>query len=128
MFYAHSKRQPDDKPAPVCEWEPLFTHFGEDIHDHCQGETCQQCENLKIQHGHLNKVAWWSAKFTADMFNKGMVRDAITQWGRLSGLWHDLGKYSIEFQHYIAHSNGGSHEGEMTGRVDHSTAGCTARC
>lgn len=123
MFYAHSKRQPDGKPAPVCEWEPLFTPFGGDIHDHCQGETCQQCENLKVQHGHLNKVAWWSAKFTEDMFNKGLVRDAITQWGRLSGLWHDLGKYSIEFRDYIAHSNGGSHEGEMTGRVDHSTAG-----
>ena len=26
-------------------------------------------------------------------------------WGRLAGLWHDLGKYSSAFQSYIARGN-----------------------
>ena len=47
-------------------------------------------------------------------------------WGHLAGLWHDLGKYSDAFQDYLGASAGsddGSHASEMTGRVDHSTAG-----
>jgi|GEM_PF-3480570 len=28
------------------------------------------------------------------------------EWGRLLGLWHDLGKYSPEFQAYLRSSNG----------------------
>jgi len=45
-------------------------------------------------------------------------------WGRLAGLWHDLGKYSGAFQAYLktAESPDG-HEAENSGRVDHSTAG-----
>ncbi|GAB6057493.1 CRISPR-associated helicase Cas3' [Desulfonatronum parangueonense] len=35
-------------------------------------------------------------------------------WGRLAGLWHDIGKSSFEFQNYLL-NNGG--------RTDHSTAG-----
>src|SRR5262249_53743405 len=47
-------------------------------------------------------------------------------WGHLAGLWHDLGKYSGAFQDYLDKSDGSgdvTHESEMTGRVDHSTAG-----
>lgn len=28
-----------------------------------------------------------------------------SDWGRLAGLWHDLGKYSVAFQCYIARGN-----------------------
>ena len=47
------------------------------------------------------------------------------RWGRLLGLWHDLGKYSAEFQNYLLRENGfEAHiEGDVPGRVDHSTAG-----
>ncbi len=47
-------------------------------------------------------------------------------WGRLLGLWHDLGKYSGEFQDYLLGASGRPDliEGsEILGRVDHSTAG-----
>jgi CRISPR-associated endonuclease/helicase Cas3 len=48
------------------------------------------------------------------------------EWGRLAGLWHDLGKYSEAFQKYLLTSvkNGDDpHLSELAGRVDHSTAG-----
>ena len=47
-------------------------------------------------------------------------------WGRIAGLWHDLGKYSGAFQHYLERSSrsaGDPHVAEIVGRVDHSTAG-----
>jgi CRISPR-associated endonuclease/helicase Cas3 len=44
------------------------------------------------------------------------------EWGHVLGLWHDLGKYSPEFQQYLAGRADG-HEGEETGKVDHSTYG-----
>jgi len=51
------------------------------------------------------------------------------EWGRLLGLWHDLGKYSAAFQNYIGKSDGSddaAHDSEMSDKpdkVDHSTAG-----
>lgn len=47
-------------------------------------------------------------------------------WGRLAGLWHDLGKYSSAFQNYIAHESGFDAEAHVEGgkgRVNHSSAG-----
>ncbi|WP_205012766.1 CRISPR-associated helicase Cas3' [Nitrosomonas sp. HPC101] len=47
-------------------------------------------------------------------------------WARLAGLWHDLGKYGNEFQHYIKNVTGYAAEAHiegLAGRVDHSTAG-----
>lgn len=47
-------------------------------------------------------------------------------WACLAGLWHDLGKYSQEFQHYIRTASGfdpDAHIENAPGRVDHSTAG-----
>ena len=47
-------------------------------------------------------------------------------WGRLAGLWHDLGKYSRAFQNYIAHGSGFDPEAHIEGgkgRVNHSSAG-----
>lgn len=44
------------------------------------------------------------------------------EWAYLAGLWHDLGKYSSDFQEYLRSDKEASAEG-LSGRVDHSTAG-----
>jgi CRISPR-associated endonuclease/helicase Cas3 len=47
-------------------------------------------------------------------------------WARLAGLWHDLGKFSPEFQGYIRAASGydaDAHLEGMPGRVNHSSAG-----
>lgn len=49
-----------------------------------------------------------------------------TDWASLAGVWHDLGKYSMEFQRYIKTVSGYDAEAHIEGepgRVDHSTAG-----
>ena len=55
---------------------------------------------------HLGQVAELAARF-ADAF-------ASAEWGRLAGLWHDLGKFQDEFQKRL--------EGE-TGAVPHAAVG-----
>lgn len=67
---------------------------------------------------HLEKVADLARSFA----------DALRapDWGELAGLWHDLGKYSDEFQDYLELSSGierANAHVETIGRVDHSTAG-----
>lgn len=47
-------------------------------------------------------------------------------WAKVAGLWHDLGKYSAEFQRRIKSVSGYDPEAHLegpVGRVDHSTAG-----
>ena len=48
-------------------------------------------------------------------------------WGRLAGVWHDLGKFQPAFQSYIRRDSGFAPEAHMAdavpGRVDHSSAG-----
>jgi HD domain-containing protein len=47
-------------------------------------------------------------------------------WAQVAGLWHDLGKYSAEFQRRIKSVSGynpDAHLEGQVGRVDHSTAG-----
>jgi len=65
---------------------------------------------------HLTNVADL-AKFFADDFGAG-------DWAYLAGLWHDLGKYSEEFQNMLQ-SASELNTGNATkgGRPDHSTAG-----
>jgi len=114
--YAHTlKDQPKEK------WEPLFTPFGEGEKE-CQRHTCQKCEAMSPHHGHLNKVAYWTAQFAAEMLPTGPDRDAAHQWGYLTGLWHDLGKFAPEWQNYLT-SIADPHTAEITGKIDHSTAG-----
>lgn len=62
---------------------------------------------------HLEGTAKLAAQFAAE-FGCG-------EWGRLAGVWHDLGKYSEDFQKKIhAVAAGGP---EAKAHVDHSTAG-----
>jgi CRISPR-associated endonuclease/helicase Cas3 len=65
---------------------------------------------------HLRSVAELARNFAND-FNAG-------DWAYLAGLWHDLGKYSEEFQNYLRKKNDiNAHIETAPGRVDHSTAG-----
>ena len=46
------------------------------------------------------------------------------EWAELASLWHDLGKYSMQFQNYLRTSaDSRTHGGELKGSVDHSSAG-----
>jgi CRISPR-associated endonuclease/helicase Cas3 len=65
---------------------------------------------------HLKRAAELARSFAGD-FGAG-------DWGYLAGLWHDMGKYSQEFQKYLMSSgNADAHIEAKPGRVDHSTAG-----
>jgi CRISPR-associated endonuclease/helicase Cas3 len=84
---------------------------------------CQACEDLAPDHGHLNKVAHWSRKFARELFVPGSVESRIAaEWGCAAGLLHDLGKFSPPWQAYLRKRADG-HHGEVSGRIDHSTAG-----
>jgi len=78
----------------------------------------QWCEHYLDEH--LQGVAKLAGEFAAAFNNQ--------DWASLAGLWHDMGKYSTEFQRYIKTVSGydreNAHiEGGAPGRVDHSTAG-----
>jgi CRISPR-associated endonuclease/helicase Cas3 len=108
-FYAHTLEGKLQE-----HWEPLFTPFGDDESD-CQRENCEKCRALSPTHGHLNKVAWWTAKFAAEMVPHDSTESkSAWDWGYLAGLWHDLGKFSEAFQQRL--------QGSPL-PVDHSTAG-----
>lgn len=116
MLYAHTL--PDRCQT---EWEPLFTPFGEGV-GKCSHQECDDCRRLAPDHGHLNKVAHLAAEFAAEMFSPGENREAARQWGRLAGLWHDLGKFALEWQTYLK-SKADPHIAEVNETIDHATAG-----
>ena len=125
-FYAHTKTNPNGSPAPKHEWEHLFTPFGEG-EEECQRHTCSKCAAMEPHHGHLNKVAYNTARFAAEMFRTDSAESiSAHQWGYLTGLWHDLGKFAPEWQSYLE-SKADPHSAEATGipskKEDHSTAG-----
>jgi len=64
---------------------------------------------------HLKNVAEMASSF-ADSFDAG-------EWAYLAGLWHDVGKYSDEFQQMLGNKDGSDAHIEKPGRIDHSTAG-----
>ena len=66
---------------------------------------------------HLRDVAKLAGEFATGF--------AAQDLAALAGLWHDLGKYSNEFQRYIKTVSGYDAEAHIEGvnRVDHSTAG-----
>jgi CRISPR-associated endonuclease/helicase Cas3 len=115
--YAHTL-----EGRPSSEWEPLFTPFGEGPEE-CQREICEECQRLEPNHGHLNKVAWWTAKFASEMFAPDSLEaKSAGNWGYLAGLWHDLGKFPEKWQTYLR-AKCDIHSDEVSGKVDHSTAG-----
>ena len=68
---------------------------------------------------HEELVAKYCTKFLE------RIDPSLGPWGDLLGQWHDLGKYSKEFQSYILAANCieiDGHVAESSGRVDHSTA------
>lgn len=66
-------------------------------------------------HQHLENCAQRAAKFSS-VFQ-------ASDWGYMAGLWHDMGKYSLEFQRRIRAVGGENAHVEAVGKVDHSTAG-----
>ena len=48
QFYAHTKAQSNGTPAPMSEWEPLFTPFGSGEED-CLREHCEKSRNLHVK-------------------------------------------------------------------------------
>jgi len=67
---------------------------------------------------HLRGVAGLAANFATNFDS--------SEWASIAGLWHDIGKYSTEFQRYIKTVSGydaEAHIEDAPGRVDHSTAG-----
>ncbi len=94
--YAHTATQPDGSTAPPSEWQPL--HSGDPAHP-----------------GHLDNVAQLAAEFASAF--------GAAEWARLAGLWHDLGKYSAEFQAYLAAAADPDAEDGHSRGPDHSTAG-----
>ncbi len=103
-----------DFPEEPTQWEPLFSSFGE-RENKCQRNHCEKCRQLSPGHGHLNKVAYWSAKFAVDMFPTGSSEAKSSwNWGNLAGLWHDLGKFAPEWQAYLA-TKADIHFAEVTG-------------
>lgn len=63
---------------------------------------------------HLDGVGQLASTF-AEMFLNA-------EWGKIIGRWHDIGKYSEEFQQYIR-VNSGYKEGSLLGKTDHTSAG-----
>ncbi|MEP0828489.1 MAG: CRISPR-associated helicase Cas3' [bacterium] len=60
---------------------------------------------------------------TAELAKKFAGNWQADEWGYLAGLWHDVGKYSKEFQERIRADNGQDTHIEFRSKVDHSTAG-----
>lgn len=78
-----------------------FEEVGTPIHPSCQrlkGSYCELCERLDPSHGHLNKVAHLCSEFATAMFPEGPDRETAREWGFLTGLWHDLGKFAPEWR------------------------------
>ena len=97
-----------DRDAEQCESIRYLAHVRQD-------------GNVFVLHDlgeHLRGVGQCAEAF-ARVFDSG-------DWARVAGLWHDLGKYSAEFQQRIKSVSGYDAEAHLegsAGRVDHSTAG-----
>lgn len=77
------------------------------------GKTPEQGACWQPLKEHLQNTAYLAKRF-ADKFNAG-------DWGYISGLWHDIGKYSVEFQEMMIKANSVEKAGRS--HIDHSTAG-----
>ena len=77
------------------------------------GKTPEQGAHWQLLEEHLRNTANLAKEF-AEKFNAGEL-------GYITGIWHDIGKYSIEFQQMLVQSN--SNEKSGCSHIDHSTAG-----
>ena len=59
---------------------------------------------------------------TAELAESFAAEFGCGEWGRIAGLWHDLGKFSENFQKKLL-ASADAHIETQPGRVDHSTAG-----
>lgn len=122
-FFAHTDPLHPDSSQAEQFWEPLFTPLGDDPETECQGAICAKCRELDRFHGHLNKVAYLAERFAAEIFPPDSAEaKSAAKWGRLVGLWHDLGKFAEKWQAYLK-AKVDPHADEVAGRIDHSTAG-----
>jgi CRISPR-associated endonuclease/helicase Cas3 len=99
-------------------------------------------EHARIHEGDIRKVLEKTAEPVAHVTENGSTHSlrehlfgtaeraaefaggfGFHQWGRLAGLWHDLGKYSPAFQKKIRAAMDPEAHLEAKARVDHSTAG-----
>ncbi len=93
-------------------------------------------ENKPLAHVRQDKSGEWHehlldehSRGVASLAGEFAVYFDSADWASLAGLWHDLGKYSPEFQQYIKKVSGYANRYdpeahiEAPGRVDHSTAG-----
>ena len=71
-------------------------------------------------HEHESRVAKRCSTFLS------RIDPSLHTWGNILGRWHDLGKYSDEFQKYLSLANDVDridlHGVDVNGTVDHSTA------
>jgi CRISPR-associated endonuclease/helicase Cas3 len=69
---------------------------------------------VQLLNDHLIGTSVLAAQFAAAFQNP--------TWGRLIGLWHDLGKYSDEFQEYIKVNSGYEEDDQKRPKTDHTSA------
>ncbi|MEI7811008.1 MAG: CRISPR-associated helicase Cas3' [Ignavibacteria bacterium] len=72
-------------------------------------------QELHYLEDHLKDVSDLAGRFAAS-FENG-------EWGRIIGLWHDLGKFSADFQKYIRVNSGYEEDDQKMAKVDHTSAG-----
>jgi CRISPR-associated endonuclease/helicase Cas3 len=91
----------------LIEVDAQNTYFAHSV----SGKPIQEWHRLR---DHLIRTAELAAEF-AEPFG-------AQDWAYLAGLWHDLGKYSNEFQDYLRSQSEACAE-TQPGHIDHSTAG-----
>ena len=64
---------------------------------------------------HINGTSAFALIFASKFQNE--------EWGRLLGLWHDLGKFSEDFQDYIKINSGYEEDDQKRPKTDHTSAG-----
>ena len=86
----------------------MTEYFGHSLKD-------RPIEEWEPLEAHLELVTEYALEFSKKL--------NATDWGRLLGYWHDLGKYDSRFQAYLLQANGYLSHLEETSRVNHSSFG-----
>ncbi|MEN1680226.1 MAG: CRISPR-associated helicase Cas3' [Planctomycetota bacterium] len=84
-------------------------------------------EHWELLEAHLAAVSQVASNFVCDL---RLHQGDATGWGILAGRWHDLGKFSDDFQAMLRATSSANeaHLEDKPGRVDHSTAGAQHAC